>query len=142
MAGQLAGFLLGGADRKVARALLDGLKVGLGNLKVAPRCCGRLDQIRDRVEREEGNDGACSALVRTCRNSYSIVEHEDHYVGSRAGHELIVDFARYAHDAPSNGQGAQLPACGNAPPTTTNALSRKLPDSIGAGCGRSAAAPG
>ena len=119
---------MGGADRKVARALLDELKVGLGNLKVTPRCCGRLDQIRDRVEREEGNDGACSALVRTCRNSYSIVEHEDHYVGSRAGHELIVNFARYAHDAPPNGPGAQLPACENA-----SALSRKLPDSLVAG---------
>jgi hypothetical protein len=36
--------------------------------------------------------------------------------------------------------GAQLMTCRNVPPTTASALSHKLPDSIGAGCGRSAAA--
>jgi hypothetical protein len=42
---------------------------------------------------------------------------------------------------PPNGLGAQRPAFGNLPLTTANALSPKLPDSIGAGGGRSAAAP-
>jgi hypothetical protein len=41
-----------------------------------------------------------------------------------------------------NGPGAQRPAGGNVPLTTANALSQKLPNSIGAPRSRSAAALG
>ena len=40
-----------------------------------------------------------------------------------------------------NGPTAQLPASGDVPQTTTSALSLRLPDTIGSGGGRAAAAP-
>ena len=83
--------------------LIDDFDVGLGNLEIAPWRCARLDQERDRVEREEGNDRPRSVLVGAARYSNSVVEHEPDLLGVRAGHELVVDLARYAHGSPPNG---------------------------------------